>query len=101
MSAGRGPEDVAAAELAQFQHYVRFVSRNPAKNRRRFYHLSWQVSLDGATALVCRWGRLGTQGQSRGGFFPFKLAKIVRGSHARKWQGEKIQSRSAASPGIL
>ena len=52
-------------ELVRFQHYVRFVSLNPAKNRARFYLLSWQISLEGDTALVCTWGRLGTQGRSR------------------------------------
>jgi predicted DNA-binding WGR domain protein len=97
MSAGRGPEDVAAAELAQFQHYVRFVSLNPAKNRRRFYHLSWQVSLDGATALVCRWGRLGTQGRSRVLSLPERLEaqptlerlirrRLKRGYQVSEWQ---------------
>ena len=65
MSEGRGSEEVPVEELAQFQYYLRFVSLDPAKYRARFYLLSWQASLLGETALVCRWGRLGTQGRSR------------------------------------
>ncbi len=70
MGDSREAEEVLVAELSQFQHYLCFVSLDPAKNRARFYHLSWQVSLEGATALVCRWGRLGTQGKTRIIFFP-------------------------------
>ncbi len=53
-----------AEDVAQFTEYVRLVSRDPAKNRERFYVLSWQGTLQGDTALFCRWGRLGTQGRS-------------------------------------
>ncbi len=67
MNEGHGPEHEQPAPevLAQFQHYLRFVSLDPAKNRARFYLLSWQVSLAGDMALVCTWGRLGTQGRTR------------------------------------
>jgi predicted DNA-binding WGR domain protein len=61
----RQPEEILIETLVQFTDYIRFVSRDPAKNRNRFYLLSWQPTLDGNTALVCTWGRLGTQGRSR------------------------------------
>ena len=44
---GRGLAEEGGAELARFQHYVCFVRRDPAKNRARFYLLSWQVSQKG------------------------------------------------------
>ena len=47
-------EVIAVEELARFQHYLHFVSLDPAENRARFYLLSWQASLLGDTALVCR-----------------------------------------------
>ena len=47
MSEDRAADEVPIEELAQFQHYVHFVSRDPAKNRARFYLLSWQVSQKG------------------------------------------------------
>ena len=59
------PEDITTETLVQFTDYIRFVSRDPAKNRNRFYLLSWQPTLDGSAALVCTWGRLGTRGRSR------------------------------------
>ena len=65
MGKGQQAEVIPIEDLAQFQHFVHFVSLDPAKNRARFYLLSWQASLLGDTALVCRWGRLGTQGRSR------------------------------------
>jgi predicted DNA-binding WGR domain protein len=61
----RQPEDVPLEAMVQFTRYIRFVSRDPAKNRNRFYLLSWQPTLDGSAALVCSWGRLGTRGRSR------------------------------------
>ena len=97
MSEGQGPAEVAPEELARFQHYLRFVSRDPAKNRARFYLFSWQVSLDGETALVCTWGRLGTQGRTRFIFFPERAAaetslarlirrRLKRGYQVSEWQ---------------
>ncbi len=65
MSDVQQPEDIPIEVLVQFSHYIRFVSRDPAENRNRFYLLSWQQTLDGSAALVCTWGRLGTQGRSR------------------------------------
>jgi len=49
----RQVEDISTETLVQFAHYIRFVSRDPAKNRSRFYLLSWQPTLDGSAALVC------------------------------------------------
>ena len=97
MGEGQAAEAIPIAELAQFQHFVQFVSRDPAKNRARFYLLSWQVSLVGDTALLCRWGRLGTQGRTRVIFFPEgaevqpqiqRLIKrrLQRGYHVIAWQ---------------
>lgn len=56
--------------MALFELHVRFISQDAAKNRQRFYLLSWQPMLDGDIALVCSWGRLGTQGRSRTIFYP-------------------------------
>ncbi len=64
MSEYRGTDTTSAEDVAQFTQYVRFVSRDPARNRERFYVLSWQGTLQGDTVLLCRWGRLGTQGRS-------------------------------------
>ncbi len=58
-------EHIPLDTLLQFTDHIRFVSRDPEKNRNRFYLLSWQPTLDGNTALVCTWGRLGTHGRSR------------------------------------
>ncbi len=69
MSGKRQPEDISIEALAQFKYYIRFVSCDPAKNRSRFYLLSWQPALDGSAALVYTWGRIGTQGHSRAIFY--------------------------------
>ena len=76
---------------------MHFVSLDPAKNRARFYLLSWQVALTGDIALVCRWGRLGTQGRTRILFFPDRSAiepklerlikrRLRRGYHVQEWE---------------
>ena len=77
-------EEIPAEALAEFEEFVRFVSRDPAKNRARFYLLTWQPTLDGEMALVCTWGRLGTQGRSLAVVFPerscaqAKIAHLIR-----------------------
>ena len=84
-------------ELAQFQHYIRFVSVDPSRNRARFYRLSWQRTLDGSAALICNWVRLGTSGQTRTIFVAdqhevhAKLTRLIkrrlrRGYDVREWQ---------------
>ena len=50
--------------VANFRAYARFVSVEPARNRFRFYSLSWQPALWGVGALVRYWGRIGSQGRS-------------------------------------
>ena len=57
-------------DLAQFEQDMSRVSRDLARNRRRFYLLSWQPILDGDVALVCSWGRPETHGRSRTIFYP-------------------------------
>ena len=85
-------EAISAEALAQFRHYVRFVSQDAAKNRQRFYLLSWQPTLEGDTALVCTWGRLGTQGRSRTIFYPTRaqvqeqLVQLIRRRLQRGYQ---------------
>ncbi len=64
MSDAQEPAEIPLDTLLQFQHYIRFVSRDPTKNRNRFYLLSWQPTLDVSTALVCTWG-MPTRGRSR------------------------------------
>ncbi len=70
MSEGQGTEEFSPEELAQFEQYISLVSRDLARNRQRFYLLSWQPMLDGDIALVCSWGRLGTHGRARTIFYP-------------------------------
>ncbi len=90
-------EAAPAEALAQFQHYVRFVSQDAAKNRQRFYLLSWQPMLDGDVALVCSWGRLGTHGRSRTISYPTRAQvqeqlvylirrRLQRGYQVTTWQ---------------
>jgi predicted DNA-binding WGR domain protein len=55
----RSPDNVAS-----FQAYARFVSVDPARNRYRFYSLTWQPSLWGGGALIRTWGRIGTKGRT-------------------------------------
>ncbi len=97
MSEGQGTQEVPVEEVVRFEHYVRFVSRDPAKNRQRFYLLSWQVTLEGNTVLVCTWGRLGTPGRSRVIFFPVgapdetRLQRLIerrlkRGYQVTEWR---------------
>ena len=45
-------------------------SLDPAKNRARFYTVTWQPTLWGGGALVRRWGRLGRQGRALPHFYP-------------------------------
>jgi predicted DNA-binding WGR domain protein len=35
---------------------------DPARNRRRWYSVHWQVTLFGEIEVTCRWGRLGFVG---------------------------------------
>ncbi len=97
MGEGQAAEAIPIAELAQFQHFVQFVSLDPAKNRARFYLLSWQASLIGDTTLVCRWGRLGTHGRTRvivvpeGAVVQATIERLIkrrlrRGYHVHAWQ---------------
>ena len=92
MSEGQGTEELSPEALAQFEQYVRFVSQDPAKNRQRFYLLGWQSTLDGETALVCSWGRLGTHGRSRTIFYPEQaqvqenLVRLIRRRLRRGYQ---------------
>ena len=60
----RHPIDEAAARTAgRFQAYARLVSVDPAKNRFRFYTMTWQPMLWGGGVLVRNWGRIGTKGR--------------------------------------
>ncbi len=97
MSESRETKAVSAEEVAQFTQYVRLVSRDPTKNRERFYVLSWQGTLQGGIALLCRWGRIGTQGRSRTIIYTHqdqvreKIIRLIkrrlqRGYHITEWQ---------------
>src|SRR3712207_1066988 len=93
MSEGQGPAEVTAEELAQFEQYVRLVSTDAAKNRQRFYQLSWQPMLDGDIALVCTWGRLGTHGRTRTIFYPERAEvqdKLLRLLRRRLQRGYRV-----------
>ncbi len=84
-------------EIVQFQCRVRFESRDPAKNRARFYTLTWQPALWGGGALVRSWGRLGSSGRSLTTFYPDRASaqeridrlirhRLRRGYHVVGWQ---------------
>ena len=85
-------ENIPLDALVQFTDYIRFVSRDPTKNRNRFYLLSWQPSLDGRTALVYTWGRVGTHGRSRVIHYPERttahdaLARLIKRRLQRGYQ---------------
>ncbi len=66
------PADLAA--LAHFCAYLRFVSIDPARNRARFYTLTWQPILWGGGAVLCTWGRLGRQGRTRQWCYPDRVS---------------------------
>ena len=64
------PHDpIVVEEVGQFQCRVRFVSLDPAKNRARFYTITWQPALWGGGAIVRRWGRLGEPGRALTTFY--------------------------------
>ena len=95
MSEGQGTEERSPDELAQFEQYISLVSRDLARNRQRFYLLSWQPMLDGDIALVCTWGRLGTHGRSRTIFYPDRAqvqAKLVGLIKRRLQRGYQVDA---------
>jgi predicted DNA-binding WGR domain protein len=61
-----------------FRSYARFVSRDPATNRERFYSLTWQPLLWGGCALVWTWGRLGKPGVCRVAEYPDRASAQVQ-----------------------
>ncbi|MDP9373570.1 MAG: WGR domain-containing protein [Chloroflexota bacterium] len=64
------PDPPAIADVARFRCRVRFVSLDPAKNRARFYTLTWQPALWGGGAVVRSWGRVGGSGRALTAFYP-------------------------------
>ncbi len=65
MDAQQTHENIAVETLLQFTQHIHLISRDPTRNRARFYLLQWQATLYGDRALVCAWGRIGTRGRSR------------------------------------
>ena len=84
MNNGHQLESVSTEALAHFEHFIRFVSVDPVKNRARFYLLTWQPTLQGGGALVCTWGRLGTQGRSLAVFYNDRASAQVKIARALK-----------------
>ena len=64
-----GPDALAGEQVARFQCQVRFESCDPAKNRARFYTITWQPVLWGGGATVRRRGRLGGPGRALTTFY--------------------------------
>jgi len=96
MSEGQGTKELSPEELAQFEQYLHLISRDPARNRRRFYTLSWQPMLDGDIALVCSWGRLGMHGKARTIFSPERAQvqeNLVRLIKRRLQRGYQVIER--------
>lgn len=54
---------------ASFRAFARFVSIDPARNRFRYYSLSWQPTLWGGGAVMRTWGRIGTRGRTLETFY--------------------------------
>ncbi len=52
--------------------------RDPARNMARFYGLSVEPSLFAEHALVRRWGRIGTIGQSLTEFYSSESEAVLR-----------------------
>lgn len=93
MSDEQQPQAVIAEALEHFEHYIRFVSHDPTKNRSRFYLLTWQTTLTGEVALVCTWGRLGSQGRSLAVFYDDRATahdKIARAIKRRLKRGYQL-----------
>ena len=59
------PGSVPVEVLTEFAHYIRFVSRDPAKNRNRFYLLRLAANPRWACSARVHLGRIGTTGRSR------------------------------------
>ena len=75
--------------------------REPAANMARFYVLSLEETLFGATALVREWGRLGTTGRRRLDLFE---ARAQASEALESWLGRKLRrgySTSAADTGSM
>ena len=85
-------DPIAGEEVARCACRVRFVSLDPAKNRARFYTITWQPALWGGGALVRRWGRLGGQGRTLTAFYPDRasaqevVARLIRRRLQRGYQ---------------
>ena len=56
-------------------------SVDPDQNRYRWYSMSLQYTIMGGVDLVCRWGRIGSQG--RGIIYPFSDLQEARKGMAR------------------
>ena len=67
-------DPIAVEEVARCACRVRFVSLDPAKNRARFYTITWQPALWGGGAIVRRWGRLGGQGRALTTFYAVRVS---------------------------
>ena len=63
-------EPLAVEEVGQCSCQVRCESLDPAKNRARFYTVTWQPAFWGGGAIVRTWGRLGGQGRALTTFYP-------------------------------
>jgi len=48
-----------ATRVLSFTSVLRFESRDPERDRDRYYDIVWQPSFWGDGALVCVWGRRG------------------------------------------
>lgn len=88
---------MSATGAVRFTCYVRFVSVDPARDRARFYALTWQPALWSGGALVRSWGRLPGPGRSLVRFYPDRTAaqaeverlvarRLRRGYRVTAWQ---------------
>jgi predicted DNA-binding WGR domain protein len=63
-------DDAPPNGIAQFQTYAYFTSIDPAKNRHRFYMISWRKAFWDGGAVVRSWGRVAGKGRELVTFYP-------------------------------
>jgi predicted DNA-binding WGR domain protein len=88
---------LVAPLVAQFRAHLRLTSVDPARNRRRFYALTWQPTLWGEWALIHTWGRIGTAGRSKPVFYgdpagaKEAVAQVIRRRLRRGYRAEAVR----------
>lgn len=75
---------------------IRLFRRDPRLNMARFYEIDLRPNLFAEITLVRRWGRIGTQGQTRFETFSDRASALTAGEALK--QGKLRRGYSASSP---